>query len=778
MLNGRGLVLMELERYAEAAEAFDHAWALDRSDAVVLDNKGRALLMARDATGALGAFDEAIRMFPNNHLFHMDRGRALASLGHYEHALSSLEEALALDGKDIPAWKYKGNVLLRMGDRQRAADAYARAIDLGGTDASIYLSKGRAEEDLGRAEDALDSYVRAASLDPENAQLWMRIGVAQAKLGRYSDAVESLERSLMTDRTNNRAWLNRAAILEKIGKDEEALRCFDTVLGNEPHDKYAWSGKGRVLLRMDKLDQAKRAFDKALDIDPELASAVEGSAALGKKLKDREISLYAAKVLEYEYRQNRKVTREEAFKECGLPFASLDEVTAFLVAKEPVDVEALSEEKFHAYEELSHMVILATLGNPGYSRQGLHLADVYMNMPDRDVRRAKKIMAYIEQVNKMDFPDEVPDKTTERLLRAAMDLPQDAHSPIGVMEHLDVGLYTARRIVSILRSFSSEPAPEVRRGPAQASAPMADEEVEDLPEVSSPRPQAREGRTAPDEEPEAPSMSQREARPMFKKRRNEEEEATRSADRSKAILVRFNSEGAQYNGRKCLFHGEPAVAVCPNCGTLFCMECTGQMGSCPRCHTALDFVDTAKEPAPIDDRDVIETEEQRQAIAQRWAQKRLAEADRRKEKEREGSKGNEWDYLTERSTMTDKDAAVARLLRDTERRYNMSTAKLQDAPAPVYRAAVRKVEEEQAAAEAEAAMAALSQEAEVQEFTEPEAKVESVPDFVPEEIIVKGAPAEEGDEEKDEGYDEKRKLREILEREDDTASEPRDLSRL
>jgi len=117
------------------------------------------------------------------------------------------------------------------------------------------------------------------------------------------------------------------------------------------------------------------------------------------------------------------------------------------------------------------------------------------------------------------------------------------------------------------------------------------------------------------------------------RQRKQVEEAPRP-DRSGAITVKYYPGTTQYNRRNCLFHGELAVTVCPNCGTLFCMECI-KFEECPRCRTPLNFVDGSKEEVFVDDRDVIETEQQKKAIQQRWAQKRMAEAER----DREAPKG-------------------------------------------------------------------------------------------------------------------------------------------
>jgi hypothetical protein len=141
------------------------------------------------------------------------------------------------------------------------------------------------------------------------------------------------------------------------------------------------------------------------------------------------------------------------------------------------------------------------------------------------------------------------------------------------------------------------------------------------------RPDCRLARERPVryEEPEA--VEREEARPMFRRRTKEEERPPRPVDRSSAVTVSFNPGTNEYHGRKCLFHGESAVAVCPNCGTLFCMECVGHFDACPRCNLLINFVDQSKVPLAVDDRDLIETEAQRKAIQQRWAMKRLAEAE-------------------------------------------------------------------------------------------------------------------------------------------------------
>jgi hypothetical protein len=334
------------------------------------------------------------------------------------------------------------------------------------------------------------------------------------------------------------------------------------------------------------------------------------------------------------------------------------------------------------------------------------------------------------------------------------------------MQHLEVGMYTARRIVSILNNLSGRGEAPAR----QYQQPMR--ERAPAPAMEMPAPQeympVAGGRPARYEEPEA--AERQEARPMFRKRKKDEERPSRAVDRSNATTVNFSPQTNEYHGRKCLFHGENAVAVCPNCGTLFCMECVDHIDVCPRCNLLINFVDQSKVPAAVDDRDLIETETQRKAIQQRWAMKRLAEADMNSQvKKREM-----------RAATPDRDKMVQKLMRDTKMSYGAPVG--QDAPRQAYQAALERVEEQQPTMQDE--IAALQQDApEPQVYAPaqpaPVSEVSMAPAPVPAE---EPAPEELLPEDRSpavkKGDDRKEKLLEILSQEDLPSEESRDLTRL
>jgi hypothetical protein len=333
------------------------------------------------------------------------------------------------------------------------------------------------------------------------------------------------------------------------------------------------------------------------------------------------------------------------------------------------------------------------------------------------------------------------------------------------MEHLEVGLYTARRIVTVIKSLEGEAAPPRQY---QARANEVAHEAMMPPEHEIKKAKERPGSAIDDSPGEV-----QETRAMFRRKKKEEPMPARPVDRSNAVNVAYTPGADQYHGRKCLFHGEMAVSVCPNCGTLFCMECASHLDACPRCNIAINFIDQSTIPAAVDDHELIETESQRKAIQQRWAMKRLAEADMNstvKQQEMHAIK-------------PDREKMVEKLMRDTQKQY---TAPLtQNAPKQAYRAATEKAAEPSLQDQIEL----LQQDAPQPQVYAPVEKAEAQPsrrqESVPVEEVYDSEPAPEEipPEERvipanKKTEDKKEKLRELLSQEEGPTEDSRDLSRL
>ena len=432
----------------------------------------------------------------------------------------------------------------------------------------------------------------ATRTDKDNSTLWAHIGTVQAKLGKLSEAIFSFDKALSIDEHNTTAWLNKAAALGKMEENTEALQCYQTILDYEPENKYAWLGQGRIYLRNNELDKSKYAFERSLHIDPNFKLALDGSAELNSRIKEEETEAYAAKLLRFEHKRERSISRDEAARDVGIPENFLDLVNERLKSKEDVNISSMSTEEFDAYEQVSKTILLRTLGNPEYGRKGLYLSEVYTAMDDPNITKAKRILSYISQVNNMKFPTQAPDKETERLLRTVFTMPSEYYTTLKLMETLDIGIYMARQLMTIINSSNAASYRDNQGYSEEAYEPQ----------------------------PAKKDVS------LFKKKQPEETRVQKPIDRSKAVDVYYTTKSAQYRGRNCIFHDEQVVAACPKCGTLMCMQCASNFESCPRCHIPLNFKSGEEEEQ--EGSEVVLTEKQIKAMHQKWAMKRMADAER------------------------------------------------------------------------------------------------------------------------------------------------------
>ncbi|NLX47927.1 MAG: tetratricopeptide repeat protein [Euryarchaeota archaeon] len=579
MHKGRGRVLFSLGKFGEAAEAYDTAFQLGQ-DVDALSQKGLALLMMRNYDLALDVFDQCVGMDSNVPRYHSDRGRTLASLNRLEEAVSAFDKALALDRNDAQVWKYKGNALFRLGEMENAMVCLNRALDLGADEFTIFKMRGRVMEELGRLEDALDSYQKALEMEPNDAIVLEGMALIEDKLDNPGKALELLDRSLLSDPRNRHAWMERADISEKLKRDEEVLKSYDNAIGLDPSDPAAWNGKGFALLRLGRYDQARRGFEKALELNPNMTSATEGLRMVEAKHHEKQVAEMAGKVLEFQYRNGRKMSKEEVFREVNVPYNMLNDIFAFLEEREYVDPSQLSEGEFSSLEMQSRTALLMYYRSARSGQGGLGLSDVYSSLPERDIAQAKRVLGYIEGVNDIDFTYVMPDEETERLLRTALNMPEDKRNLFSLMEGLNIGVYKARNILAIIGSLKAGERPVPMPRSKGQRTPPAHRPTDDL---FVEQPKRKRAERKPDavmlpSEAKQEENFERDGVRLFGKEERDLYDSIYPPKEEKKKPEKVDDA----QGRRCLFHGGLAVSSCPNCNSMLCKECLSG-GKCPRC---------------------------------------------------------------------------------------------------------------------------------------------------------------------------------------------------
>ncbi|MGQ9588640.1 MAG: tetratricopeptide repeat protein [Thermoplasmata archaeon] len=533
----------------------------------------------------------------------MKEGRALASLGRFEDSIGSFNEARRIAPRDTATLKYLGMALLKLNRVAEALRSFDEAIQLGSNDKDMWKSRAKAFEAIGNKEEAANSYMKALEVDQKDQAAWYRLGLLHLEIGRHSDANACFDRALDIDSSNPKIWMSKGFAMEKQGLFEEAVSSYDRAIGLDSNDKEAWKSKGQVLLQLGRPEQSLRCFDHALSIDPYFEAAAEGRKQSEDDIRKNKIEDYSRAVLEFEYTHGRPVTKEEAFKVCGIPYAFLGDVLDFLSGKADLTLTGMPKDEFDRCERMSREVLVNAMEKRDLAAHGLRLCDITVNFPDLKIATAKKILSYIQAVEEHEFSTKSTDPQTEELLRQALELPNDQKNVLGLIRNLGIGAYWARQLVTILQTFQGagfetpsvalksivsegygryspyderaarramppmEEREEMRERPRRAGIPE-ELEREEHPEERRPREPRRYGREV-EALRERPWEREREERPR--------REARPAPKEIPSDLV----------GRRCLFHGGIAITRCAKCKAVLCRECIRGSERCPRCNTPL-----------------------------------------------------------------------------------------------------------------------------------------------------------------------------------------------
>jgi tetratricopeptide (TPR) repeat protein len=175
-LNCRGLALVALERWSEAAAAFDQAalqaeQARDRRRADFRVEAGNAWLAAGDPAKARAAFDGALAANlmtpPLQGEVLLDRARAAVAAGDPVSARADIDKALALVPTDPFTWYLSAALARRERNVARAKSDIVKAVALAPDDAAILLEAGNIAGLGGDVPAARGFYARAAKAAPD-----------------------------------------------------------------------------------------------------------------------------------------------------------------------------------------------------------------------------------------------------------------------------------------------------------------------------------------------------------------------------------------------------------------------------------------------------------------------------------------------------------------------------------------------------------------------------------------------------------------------------------
>ncbi len=266
---GLGQVLDALQRWAEAADAYQRAVDLDPASHDAKVALGVALQRAGHPARAAAAYRAALELEGEDPATLGNLGAALRELGEVDAAIGILERAVALDPRSAAAAVNLGIALNERRDFG-AASAALRAVlarDPGNADAAFNL--GNSLRGLGRPREAVTCFRLAADLRPGFADALNNLGNAHKELGDFASAMTAFEEALRARPDHLAALNNAGCLLRTLGRSDEAEDTLRRGLAIDPGHPALLDNLGNVLKDAGELDEAIDCFRRSLDLDPD-----------------------------------------------------------------------------------------------------------------------------------------------------------------------------------------------------------------------------------------------------------------------------------------------------------------------------------------------------------------------------------------------------------------------------------------------------------------------------------------------------------------------------
>ena len=299
----RGLALIKLQRWPEAAAAFRRALQEDVCPLRILPSMRRTIAeLAKQHDVPLIDFAGIIEKrseqgIPGSDYFldhvHLTiegyRLLALELISRLEHenillpskdwneaSLQKVVERVE-SGLDTRAHGIAARNLARVfawaGKDEEAARLAELTVKWLGEDAESYHVLGRQAQQRGNHAEAMSYFRKALEVYPEYAEAHTLLGSELFAKGEAGEAIRHLREALRTKPDLAKAHSNLGLVLASLGEVDEAIRHYREALRYEPDSAETHSNLGVELTNQGKLDEAVRHFQDALKYKPRYADA-------------------------------------------------------------------------------------------------------------------------------------------------------------------------------------------------------------------------------------------------------------------------------------------------------------------------------------------------------------------------------------------------------------------------------------------------------------------------------------------------------------------------
>lgn len=241
MVYERGVVLSELNRYAEARRDFDQSVLLGYTNEWVYYSRGLAFLKENSISNAITEFNTALAMCPDMADCYCARGYAFAAMRQFGQAAQDLKEGMRLNpslrtAQNVAAMSdYEAMSDATNGREDAAIDYFSTAIVNNPRDYASYNNRAAAYVKKGNIEKAMADFRAATILAPSYSfEPYFNLGLFEFNKGNMPSAIPRLQESCRLNPEHPESHFYLAVALGRSGRLSESAPHLEMALKLKP----------------------------------------------------------------------------------------------------------------------------------------------------------------------------------------------------------------------------------------------------------------------------------------------------------------------------------------------------------------------------------------------------------------------------------------------------------------------------------------------------------------------------------------------------------------
>ena len=191
----RGMEYLDQGENSSAEADLNKAQELDRDNAEVLLNLGRALHNLEHSGRALKLFDQVLELEPGTPLIQFHRGVALNGLGQFYDVISAMNTQLLVTPAKAECYYFRGLAFQRKGEWDKARADLTVAVEGMPDFGEAVYRLARCYQHFGQLDLAEAAFERSLSLNPTDVRSMYGLGRVLQQLGKIEQAKEMFQKA-------------------------------------------------------------------------------------------------------------------------------------------------------------------------------------------------------------------------------------------------------------------------------------------------------------------------------------------------------------------------------------------------------------------------------------------------------------------------------------------------------------------------------------------------------------------------------------------------------